>query len=100
MQRNKFITSLLAVAALPLSAFGKFHNSLYENAKGFKVKAGEGKTHGHLKLKGVNANVLDLKISGTDTNGGMAIFEQTSISQGRGTPLHVHPLQDEVFYVV
>jgi quercetin dioxygenase-like cupin family protein len=30
----------------------------------------------------------------------MAIFEQTSLSQGKGTPLHIHPLQDEVFYVI
>jgi quercetin dioxygenase-like cupin family protein len=68
--------------------------------KGFKVSAGEGRIHGHLNLKGVNSNVLDLKISGKDTNGDLAIFEQTSVSQGRGTPLHVHHFQDEVFYVI
>lgn len=28
------------------------------------------------------------------------MFEQTSLSQGKGTPLHVHPLQDETFYVL
>jgi quercetin dioxygenase-like cupin family protein len=28
------------------------------------------------------------------------MFEQTSFSQGRGTPLHVHPSQDEIFYVL
>jgi quercetin dioxygenase-like cupin family protein len=44
--------------------------------------------------------VLDVKISGSDTNGDLALFEQTSLSQGRGTPLHVHPSQDEVFYVL
>ena len=52
-----------------------------------------------MKLKGVNENIIDLKVSGKDTNGGLAIFEQTSISQGRGTPVHIHPFQDEVFYV-
>lgn len=67
---------------------------------GFKINSGEGRIHGHIKLKGVNANILDLKVSGKDTNGELAIFEQTSISQGRGTPLHIHPLQDEVFYVI
>lgn len=70
------------------------------DSKGFKIDSGEGRIHGHLKLKGVNANILDLKVSGKDTNGELAIFEQTSISQGRGTPLHIHPQQDEVFYVV
>lgn len=43
---------------------------------------------------------MDVKVSGSDTDGDLAIFEQTSLSQGRGTPLHVHPLQDEIFYVL
>ncbi len=68
--------------------------------KGFIVKSGEGRKHGHIKLKGVNSNILDVKISGNDTDGGVAMFEQTSLSQGRGTPLHVHHKQDEYFYVV
>jgi quercetin dioxygenase-like cupin family protein len=44
--------------------------------------------------------VLDLKISGSDSDGGMAVFEQTSLSQGMGTPLHVHHFQNEIFYVL
>ncbi|WP_240635634.1 cupin domain-containing protein [Hymenobacter rigui] len=48
----------------------------------------------------MNQNILDVKVSGHDTNGDLAIFEQTSLSQGRGTPLHVHLGQDEVFYVL
>ena len=68
--------------------------------KGFKINSGEGRIHGHIKLKGVNSNVLDVKISGRDTNGDLAIFEQTSLSQGKGTPLHIHHLQDEIFYVL
>lgn len=68
--------------------------------KGFKVTAGEGRFHGPIQLKGVNANVLRVKVSGKDTNGALAIFEQTSLSPGRGTPLHVHPAQDEVFHVL
>ncbi|MEJ7587348.1 MAG: cupin domain-containing protein [Ferruginibacter sp.] len=43
---------------------------------------------------------MDVKISGKDTNGDLAIFEQTSLSQGKGTPLHIHPLQDEIFIVL
>lgn len=64
------------------------------------MNAGESRKRGHLRLKGVNVNILDVKISGSDTNGGMAIFEQTSLSPKRGTPLHVHLEQDEVFYVI
>lgn len=99
MKRNTFITSIFTLLAtpgwtIPLSTIKGALD------RGFKVSAAEGRKHGHLKLKGVNANVLDVKISGTDTKGDLAVFEQTSLSQGRGTPLHVHPLQDEIFYVI
>ena len=53
-----------------------------------------------MKLRGVNANILDIKISGSDTDGDLAIFEQTSLSRGKGTPLHIHHFQDEIFYVL
>lgn len=100
MKRKKFITATLATAMLPLigKSFGMLNQT--EVGKGFKINRGEGRLHGHIKLKGVNANVLDLKVSGTDTGGNLTVFEQTSISQGKGTPLHIHHLQDEMFYVV
>lgn len=97
MKRKSFISATLALVTAPLSSLA-IHSK--EQGKGFKVKAGEGRIHGHLQLKGVNSNILDVKVSGSDTNGGMAVFEQTSLSQGRGTPLHIHPLQDEMFYVI
>lgn len=91
---------MLAATTVSVSAKSTNKRGNSRTDRGFKVKAGEGRIHGHLKLKGVNANVLDVKISGKDTNNGFAMFEQTSLSQGRGTPLHVHPYQDEMFYVV
>lgn len=103
MKRNFFLklclagSSLILLSLSTLSKKRKFFSNPY---KGFKVAAGEGRIHGHIKLKGVNANILDLKISGNDTNGGLAIFEQISLSQGKGTPLHVHNFQNEVFYVI
>ncbi len=98
MKRNKFLFTLLAAA--PLATFAKIKNVFVRTDKGFKVANGEGRIHGHMKLKGVNANILDLKVSGSDTDGALAIFEQTSLSPKKGTPLHVHPNQDEVFYVL
>ncbi|ETZ23129.1 cupin domain-containing protein [Pedobacter sp. V48] len=100
MKRKKFITATLATAMLPLigKSFGMLNQA--EVGKGFKINRGEGRLHGHIKLKGVNANVLDVKVSGTDTGGNLAVFEQTSVSQGKGTPLHIHHLQDEMFYVL
>lgn len=100
MKRNKFILSIFAVAATPFASFSKNQQKNNNPGKGFKINAGEGRIHGHIKLKGVNSNVLDVKISGQDTDGQLAIFEQTSLSQGKGTPLHIHPLQDEIFYVL
>jgi quercetin dioxygenase-like cupin family protein len=100
MERNKFIVSLLSLIAVPFHGFSQIKNVLTKNGKGFKISAGEGRIHGHIQLKGVNANVLDVKISGSDTNGDLAIFEQTSLSQGKGTPLHIHHFQDEIFYVI
>lgn len=100
MKRNNFILSALAIIGAPLSLISQTKSKMERTGKGFKISAGEGRIHGHIKLKGVNANVLDVKISGSDNDGGFAMFEQTSLSQGRGTPLHVHHFQDEVFYVI
>ena len=98
MQRSKFILAMLTAA--PLTTCAQANKSGVQKGKGFKTSSGEGRIHGHMKLKGVNENVLDLKVSGKDTAGRLAIFEQTSLSPGRGTPLHIHHFQDEVFYVL
>jgi quercetin dioxygenase-like cupin family protein len=98
MKRSKFLLAL--ISSVPLSAIANFKERQTREGEGFKVSAGEGRTHGHIQLKGVNANILDLKVSGKDTNGELAIFEQTGLSPKRGTPLHVHPNQDEIFNVV
>lgn len=100
MKRNTFITSLLAVTIIPFIVKAKGLVRSFRNDKGFKINAGEGRIHGHIKLKGVNSNILDVKVSGSDTDGDLAIFEQTSLSQGKGTPLHIHHAQDEIFYVI
>ena len=92
---------MASLSVFPLTLLGKLKlNFSMETNKGFKVNANEGRIHGHIKLKGVNENILDVKVSGSDTDGALAIFEQTSLSQGRGTPLHLHNSQDENFYVI
>ena len=100
MKRYKFIASVLTVALSPILIFSQLPWKLTRQKKGFKILAGEGRIHGHIQLKAVNSNILDVKVSGSDTNGDLAIFEQTSLSQGKGTPLHIHPSQDEIFYVI
>lgn len=100
MKRSKFIASLISLTTMPILAFTQIQKVLTRKDKGFKISAGEGRIHGHIKLKGVNSNILDVKISGNDTDGDLAIFEQTSLSQGKGTPLHIHHTQDEVFSII
>lgn len=100
MKRYNFIAGLLTLASLPLLSFNELEQQNKRTSKGFKVKAGEGRLHGDLKLKGVNSNILKIKISGKDTNGDLAIFEQISLSPGKGTPLHVHYFQDEIFSIL
>lgn len=99
MKRGKFILAGLSI--VPLAMFAKVKTRIFSRAeKGFKISKGEGRYHGQIQLKGVNSNILDVKVSGKDTDGDLAIFEQTSLSQGRGTPLHVHHFQDEIFQVM
>lgn len=98
MHRSNFILGLFT--AVPFAALAHAGLPNFRDGKAFKIIAGEGRYHGSITLKGVNQNVLHVKISGKDTNGDLAIFEQTSLSPGRGTPLHVHPKQDEIFYVL
>lgn len=68
--------------------------------KGFKVSSGEARFGKHYKMKGVTLNVLDIKISGKDTENDLAVFEQTGLTPMGGPPLHIHPNQDEWFYIV
>lgn len=98
MKRRRFIQTTLT--AVPLVATAHPPVQTDRDPKGFKVSGGEGRYHGHIQLKGVNSNIQDVKVSGKDTGGDLAIFEQTGLSPKRGTPLHIHPSQDEVFRVL
>lgn len=48
--------------------------------KGFKVNSGEARFGKHYKMKGVTLNILDIKISGSDTDNDLAVFEQTGLT--------------------
>ena len=68
--------------------------------RGFKVAKGEARFGEHFKMKGVTLNVLDVKISSRDTDGALAVFEQTGFTPNGGPPLHIHHSQDEWFHVI
>jgi mannose-6-phosphate isomerase-like protein (cupin superfamily) len=99
MRRGRFI--LTAISTLIFSTFPKTFCSTIQNIqKGFRIKSGESRVGKHLKMKGVTLNVLDLKVSSKDTNGSLSFFEQTGFTPNGGPPLHIHPHQDEYFYVL
>jgi quercetin dioxygenase-like cupin family protein len=99
MRRKKFILSTLA--AIPLLAVAKIKSVVsMRTVKGFKVSSGKARFGVHYKMKGVTQNTLDIKISGKDTENDLAVFEQTGLTPKGGPPLHVHPNQDEWFYVL
>ncbi len=99
MKRRNFIFTTLAV--FPISIFSKV-KSIYtmRTNKGFKVNSGDARFGTHYKMKGVTQNTLDIKISGKDTENDLAVFEQTGLTPNGGPPLHIHPFQDEWFYVI
>ncbi|WP_428659295.1 cupin domain-containing protein [Runella sp.] len=99
MRRRNFV--LTTLAAMPITAFAKIKSMLSSRTdKGFKVASGEARFGIHYRMKGVTSNTLDIKISGKDTENDLAVFEQTGLTPKGGPPLHVHPNQDEWFYVV
>lgn len=99
MRRRKFI--LATISTLIFSFLSKTFGSNIQNIqKGFRIKTGESRTGKHLKMKEVTLNVLDLKVSSKDTNGNLSVFEQIGFTPKGGPPLHIHPYQDEYFYVL
>lgn len=99
MKRGQFILKVLSF--FPLTMAGKIRAFFFlRTDKGFKVNAGEARFGEHYRMKGVTLNTLDIKISGIDTENDLAVFEQTGLTPNGGPPLHIHPFQDEWFYVI
>jgi quercetin dioxygenase-like cupin family protein len=100
MKRRHLLATLFATWPLVLLAGPIKWISAMRTEKGFKVLAGEARFGKHYRMKGVTSNTLDIKISGQDTEGDLAVFEQTGLTPFGGPSLHIHPFQDEWFYVV
>ncbi|KAB7731020.1 cupin domain-containing protein [Rudanella paleaurantiibacter] len=94
MQRRTFLWT--AVAATATNALAHTMAASVP-AKSFVVKAGKGRFGEQTRLGGVNPN--DIKVSVDDTGGQLSVLEYTGHQKG-GPPLHIHPHQDEIFYVL
>lgn len=99
MIRRKFMLATLTL--YPFTLMANFKSRILPGiTEGFRVKAGESRSGEHYTMRGVTFNTLDIKISGTDTDGNLAVFEQTGHTPEGGPPLHIHKFQDEWFYIL
>ena len=97
MQRRKFITT--TAAAIPAITLGRdFKIQESRTDHGFVVKANESRFQETTLLFGGTCP-NDIKVSGKDTDGQLSLFEYTGNVQG-GPPLHMHPKQDEIFFIM
>ncbi|PHL00560.1 cupin [Neolewinella marina] len=88
------------LASLAVSGCAQANNPPNPADNGFQVKQGEGRPGKQYHMKAVTHNRMDVKISGDDTRGALAVFEQQGQSQGIGPPLHIHPNQDEWMHIL
>jgi mannose-6-phosphate isomerase-like protein (cupin superfamily) len=93
MLRRKFLT----IAPFALNAPPFALPTMVNPPKPFVVKSGEARFGTHTPYKGINPN--DIKISGKDTNGQLAVFEYIG-NEKVGPSLHVHHDQDEIFSII
>lgn len=99
MQRDRFLFGLGAILPIAWSTGMKAWFGPGQRAP-FKVNAGEARSDKRFTMRGVTRNTLDVKVSGDDTEGALAVFEQTGHTPNGGPPLHIHLEQDEWFFVL
>jgi quercetin dioxygenase-like cupin family protein len=99
MKRRNFLAATLAAPAAAASGTSLHAESatIDGTITAFVVKAGEARSGIHTPFKGINVN--DVKISGKDTAGQLAVFEYIG-KEKTGPALHVHHHQDEIFSIV
>jgi quercetin 2,3-dioxygenase len=99
MQRRNFLATTVAATTFGAAAQAlKAQTPATGRAtKLFVVQAGASRFGERTPFHGINPN--DLKVSGRDTGGALAMFEYVG-RQKAGPSLHLHFGQDEIFYVV
>ena len=95
MKRKHFLRGAISAAAL--ASLGLPSKAISSEKKPFKVNAGKGRFNEVFLYKGKHPN--DIKISGKDTDGQLAMFEYIG-SEKIGPSFHIHFDQDEIFYVL
>jgi mannose-6-phosphate isomerase-like protein (cupin superfamily) len=98
MERRKLIQLFLSV--VPIASITPFIAKAQEKfrllTKGFKVETGKDRWNEDT-IFGKEKN-MKCKVSGKDTNGVLYVVEEND-PVDVGSPLHIHPYQDEVFFI-
>lgn len=99
MDRRNFIRSV-APTAVGACIIGLPETAVAQSAEmapgSYTLADGEARFGESTVLFGSSPN--DIKVSGRDASGRLAVFEYRGAVRG-GPPLHVHPDQDEIFFV-
>lgn len=98
MKRRGFIIRTLAALPLLFLSYTRTFFALHTRTP-FVVASGQARFGKRFTMRGVTLNTLDIKISGADTDGALAVFEQIGQTPNGGPPLHIHLEQDEWFHV-
>ena len=98
MERRKLIQLVLSVVSIAsITPFiAKAQQKLRLLKGGFKVEAGKDR-YNEDEIFGKLKN-MKCKVSGKDTNNELYVVEEND-SEDIGPPLHIHPHQDEVFFI-
>ena len=72
-------------------------NPTTRTPKSFVVKANQSRFEEKTLINGSSPN--NIKIASKDTDGALSVFEYIGNEKG-GPPLHIHPYQDEIFFIV
>ncbi|MEA5141294.1 cupin domain-containing protein [Arcicella rigui] len=97
MKRKQFLlTTATAIPALLVNNTVNAQKS-ERPKKGFVVKASESRFGEKTLVGGKSPN--NIKVSQKDTDSDLTVFEYIGNEKG-GPPLHVHPNQDEIFFIV
>lgn len=99
MKRSIFLRTLSVagvVLANPLSSIAKSYTKLREKT-GFKIDAGADRFQKPINL--FDGDTFYTKVSAKDTDGDFYAYESSRVKKG-GPNLHVHPTQDEWWYIL
>ena len=99
MNRQQFVKKTIAAVMLVVSPFHLIAKSVkqFRAKNGFKVGAGRGRNDKKISL--LEGDTFFTKVSSTDTDGDIFVFESTRLKEG-GPSHHYHFAQDEWWYVI